>query len=61
MSKFTKDSILQGVENTRFSLKSVKAERVTFLSFQVLYYKCQVFFLDIKKLSTAFRSNACAI
>lgn len=54
MSKFTKDSILQGVENTRFSLKSVQAERVTFLSFQVLHYKCQVFLLDIKKVITAF-------
>lgn len=61
MSKFTKDSILQGVENTRFSLKSVKAERVKFLSFQILQYKCQVFLLDIKKVNAAFWSNAWAI
>lgn len=56
MSKFTKDSILQGVENTRFSLKSVKAERVKFLSFQFLQYKYQVSLLDIKKVS-AFLSE----
>lgn len=54
MSKFTKDSILQGVENIQLSLKSVKAERLRFLSSQVLRYKCWVFLLDIKKVSTVF-------
>lgn len=59
MSKFTKDSMLQGGENAWLSLKSVKAKRM--LSSQVLHYSCQVFLLDIKKLSTVFWKRACAL
>lgn len=61
MRKFTKDSIQQGVENTQLSLKSVNTESLRIFSSWVLCYKCQIFLLDIKKLSTVFQRNTCAV